>query len=65
MADERMMTLTEAADALNVGMTSLYRYIHKYNLRTYHKLGDKRGYLRVADIERLKGFMPKDEERAS
>lgn len=65
MAEERMMTLSEAAADLGVGMTSLYRYINKYKLQTYRKLGDRRGYLRVADVERLKGFMPKDERQAS
>lgn len=65
MEEQAMITLTEAADELGVGMTSLYRYIKKYDLKTFRKLGDKRGYLRLADIERLKGFTPKDERKAS
>lgn len=65
MADEQMITLSEAAAALGVAMTSLYRYIRKFDLQTYHKLGDKRGYLRAADVDRLKGFLPKEERPAS
>lgn len=61
MTEERMLTLAEAAAELGVGISSLHRYIRKYGLQTYRKIGDKRGYLRMVDVEHLKGFTPKEE----
>lgn len=58
--EEKMITLKEAAAELGIVVATLYRYIAKYKFKTYRKVGDRRSYLRVQDVQSLKGFIPKE-----
>ena len=60
--DQKMLTLNDAAAELGMGISTLHRYIRNRGLKTYRKPGDRRGYLRAADVEQLKGFTPKEEK---
>lgn len=63
MAEDDMVTVTDAAAELNIGVTSLYRHVKKLGLMTYKRIGDKKSYLRREDMEKLKGFMPRAGEK--
>ncbi len=55
------LTVQEAAQELDISLSTLYRYVRLYHLTLYRKIGDRRSYLRVADLESLRGFQPKQQ----
>ena len=55
---DELLTLMEAEREYGVKRSTLYRYIQRGELRTYHRAMDKRAYLRRADLETLRRFHP-------
>jgi hypothetical protein len=53
------VTVQEAARGLDISLSTLYRYVRLYRLTVYRRIGDRRSYLSVADLESLRGFQPK------
>lgn len=55
-----MVVLADAARELGVSVATLYRTLAREGIQTFRKLGDRRAYLRREDVERLRGFRPRD-----
>ena len=52
--NEEYMTLNEAATLVGIKRASLYHYIEKMELETYHFEHNKHAYLTRGDVERIK-----------
>ena len=60
-ANEEMVTLADAAKDLGVSVPTFYRALGKENIPTFKKIGDRRAYVRVSDVEKLRGYRKRDE----
>lgn len=55
MSEEKeYFTLDEAADYLDWNRATLYRRMKDFGIQTYRFKGDMKGYLKNADVQRLK-----------
>lgn len=60
---ERMLTLRQAADILSVSLPTLYRHLASRGMSTFHRIGDRRSYLRLRDVETLRDFRPRGNDQ--
>ena len=58
MENEEMITLAEAEKRYGVSRDGIYYHVRKGNLTTYKKMGDRKSYLKVSDLDALAGFRP-------
>jgi hypothetical protein len=63
--EAEMILLIEAAKELRVSMATLYRTLGREQIQTFRRIGDRRAYIRVSDLDRIRGFRPTDEGKAA
>jgi len=56
-----MISIDEAEREFGVSRATLYRYIQKGELQTFHRGMDRRAYVRRADLENLRRFQTNDQ----
>jgi predicted DNA-binding protein (UPF0251 family) len=52
--EEELITLDEAARRYGISRDGIYYHVRAGNLTTYKKLGDKKAYVKTAEMEALK-----------
>jgi excisionase family DNA binding protein len=57
--DEEMMTVDEAVASLGVARSTFFRWIAAREVPTFQRIGDKRSYVRRADVEALRVWQPR------
>jgi DNA-binding transcriptional MerR regulator len=58
-----MISIDEAEREFGVSRATLYRYIQKGELQTFHRGMDRRAYLRRTDLETLRRFQANDQHQ--
>ena len=55
-----MLTLDQAQEEYGLTRPTLYRWARRGELRIYRRAGDRKSYVRRDEVERLRGFRPKE-----
>jgi excisionase family DNA binding protein len=55
---DEMVTHATAAAELGVSLATLYRWLATHEVPTYRKIGDRRGYIRRADLVAMRSWQP-------
>jgi excisionase family DNA binding protein len=57
------LSVDDAAAELGVTKGTIWKWIRRYELPTFRFLGDRKTYLRRADVDRLREPMPIEEAK--
>lgn len=55
-SEKEWMTLEEAAEYIGVARASVYNYMNDLNITTRKFGRDRRGYISLADVKRMKDY---------
>ncbi len=55
---QEYLTVKDAAVHMGIGISTLWKWLKLHELQTYRFMGDRRTYVRVADLERLREPVP-------
>jgi excisionase family DNA binding protein len=55
---EEYLTIKDAATRLDIGVSTLWKWLKLHEMQTYRFMGDRKTYIRVGDLEKLRGPVP-------
>lgn len=60
MGEADMLTLEEAEREYGLKRSTLYRWAKRGEVRVYRRPGDRKSYVRRAEVEKLRAFRPRE-----
>jgi hypothetical protein len=60
-----MMPVDEAVAMLGVARSTLFRWLAQRDIQTFRRIGDKRSYVRRADVDALRTWQPREPKKGA